>query len=152
MDLFLLDALSYRDRNDLSQNFTSSNKTLFGKEQLRWLDQGLLKSNSIWKIVSEDDPIFIPVDCQNDGSHYPRGCNGWDTDGNTTLNFANERNQILKFLDDYNIKNVLLITTDVHFPANIILNQDFNKDDHKLTLYELVVDHLPQDQLKNPDT
>jgi phosphodiesterase/alkaline phosphatase D-like protein len=37
MDLFLLDALSYRDRNDLSQNFTSSNKTLFGKEQLQWL-------------------------------------------------------------------------------------------------------------------
>jgi phosphodiesterase/alkaline phosphatase D-like protein len=69
------------------------------------------------------------VDCQNDGSHYPRGCNGWDTDGNTTLNFANERNQILKFLDEHNIKNVMLITNDVHFPANIILNQDFNKDD-----------------------
>ena len=31
MDLFILDARSHRDRNDLSQNFTSANKTLFGK-------------------------------------------------------------------------------------------------------------------------
>ena len=54
------------------------------------------------------------------------------------MNFANERNQFLKFLDDNNIKNVVFITTDVHFPANILLDQDFNHDGDKLILYELV--------------
>ena len=44
----------------------------------------------------------------------------------------------MKFLDNHNIKNVLFITTDVHFPANIIINEDPNRDGQKLTLYELV--------------
>lgn len=137
MDLFILDAHSYRDRNDFPQNLANINKTLFGKDQLKWLEQDLLKSKATWKIVSDDDPIFIP-ECQNDGIHAPFGCDNWATDGNTTMNFVNERNQFLKFLDDNNIRNVIFVTTDVHFPANVVLNQDFNKDGHKLVLYELV--------------
>ena len=54
------------------------------------------------------------------------------------MNFANERNQFLNSQDDNNIKNVVFITTDVHFPANILLDQDFNHDGDKLILYELV--------------
>ena len=108
-----------------------------GKEQLQCLEQGLLKSNATWKVVSDDDPIFIP-ECQNDGIHAPFGCDNWATDGNTSMNFVNERNDFLKFLDNHNIKNVIFVTTDVHFPANIMLDQDFNNDGHKLTLYELV--------------
>lgn len=122
MDLFILDAHSYRDRNDLPQNSTTINKTLFGKEQLNWLEQGLLKSNATWKVVSDDDPIFIP-ECQNDGIHAPFGCDNWATDGNTSMNFVNERNEFLTFLDNHNIKNVIFITTDVHFPANVALDR-----------------------------
>jgi phosphodiesterase/alkaline phosphatase D-like protein len=54
------------------------------------------------------------------------------------LSFARERDDFMKFLDNHNIKNVLFITTDVHFPANIIINEDPNHDGQKLTLYELV--------------
>lgn len=137
VDLFILDAHSYRDRNDLPQNLNTENKTLFGPDQIKWLEQGLLKSDSTWKIISDDNPVFIP-ECQNDGIHAPFGCDNWATDGNTTMNFSNERNQFLKFLDDNNIKNVIFITTDVHFPANILLDQDFNNDGKKLVLYELI--------------
>ena len=49
MDHFILDAHSYRDRNDLSQNLTTENKTLFGKDQIRWLEQGLLNSTLLGK-------------------------------------------------------------------------------------------------------
>ena len=164
MDLFILDAHTYRDRNDLPQisiinsnntnikNPSSSNttttttdssptnifnKTLLGKEQLQWLEQGLQRSNATWKIVSNDDPIFIP-ECRTFDPFSPAGCDNWATDGNTTLNFVKERNGFLKFLDDKKIDNVVFITTDVHFPANIVLNQDFNNDGHNLTIYELV--------------
>ena len=113
------------------------NKTLLGKEQLQWLEHGLQRSNATWKIVSNDDPIFIP-ECRTFDQFSPLGCDNWATDGNTTLNFVNERNGFLKLLDDNRIDNVVFITTDVHFPANIVLNQDFNSDGHNLTLHELV--------------
>ena len=41
-------------------------------------------------------------------------------------------------------------TTDIHFPANIILNQDFNKDGHKLALYELVSGPLTAGPTEKP--
>jgi len=158
MDLFILDAHMYRDRNDLPQNLINNetntnsptvnidtdtslkntfNKTLLGKEQLQWLEHGLQRSNATWKIISNDDPIFIP-ECKAHDAFSPVGCDNWATDGNTTFNFVNERNGFLKFLDDNKINNVVFITTDVHFPANIVLNQDFNNDGHNLTIYELV--------------
>ena len=82
--------------------------------------------------------MFIPVDCQNDGSHSSQGCDSLAKDGNTTLCFANMRDQFNKFLDVHNIKNVIFLTTDVHFPAGIVLEQDFNNDGHKLNVLELV--------------
>lgn len=54
------------------------------------------------------------------------------------MNLAKERNQFLEFLDDNHIKNVVFVTTDVQFPANILLDQDFNNDGQKVFLYELV--------------
>jgi len=39
------------------------------------------------------------------------------------MNFVNERNEFLTFLDNHNIKNVIFITTDVHFPANVALDR-----------------------------
>ena len=135
IDLFILDAHSYRSRNDLPD--TSSNKTLFGKDQIQWLEQGLKNSNATWKVVSDDDPITIP-NCSKEGLHQPQGCDNWATNGKVSWSFANERNQFLKFLDDNNIKNVIFITTDTHFPSNVLIDQDFNHDGHRLKLYEFV--------------
>ena len=136
LDLFILDAHSYRSRNDLPDS--SVNKTLFGKEQLKWLEQGLLNSKATWKIISDDDPISIPECDENESLHTPRGCDNWATDGKSQLSFTRERGDFMKFLDDNNIKNVLFVTTDVHFPANIVINEDPNHDGKRLILYELV--------------
>jgi phosphodiesterase/alkaline phosphatase D-like protein len=78
MDLFILDAHSYRSSNDLPD--THSNKTLFGKEQLHWLETSLLNSNAMWKVVSDDDPSTIP-DCDKEGPHVTQGGDNWSTDG-----------------------------------------------------------------------
>jgi len=132
LDLFLLDDRSYRSFNNLPDN-NSNNKTLLGKEQLHWLENGLLNSNATWKIISTTMPVTIP-NCYNS----TRGCDNWATDGSTNKTFTSERSEFLKFLDEKNIKNIVFITTDVHFPANIMVNQDFNGDKDNLKFYELV--------------
>jgi alkaline phosphatase D len=100
---------------------SSVNKTLFGNEQLKWLEQSLLNSNATWKVISDDDPISIPSYDENESQHTPRGCDNWATDGKSNLSFAKERDDFMKFLDDHSIKNVLFVTTDVHFPVNIVI-------------------------------
>lgn len=57
-------------------------------------------------------------------------CNNWATNNaSNTLTFTNERNQFLKFLDERNIKNIIFLTTDVHYAATVKVSQDFGDGD-----------------------
>ena len=60
LDLLILDARSNRSRNDIADT-PENNKTMLGKEQLKWLKENLLNSNATWKIVSSDVPVSIPT-------------------------------------------------------------------------------------------
>ncbi|HET9807945.1 MAG TPA: alkaline phosphatase D family protein [Nitrososphaeraceae archaeon] len=132
LDLFLLDAHSYRSVNTLADT-AQNNKTLYGKQQLDWLKSKLLSSDSTWKIISNPIPITIP-DCIG----YMQACNNWATNNATNnLTFTNERSQFLKFLDERNIKKVIFLTTDVHFAATVKVVQDFNGDGDLYTFYEM---------------
>jgi alkaline phosphatase D len=151
LDLFILDMHSYRSRDDLPDT-TENNKTLLGKDQLHWLEQNLVNSTAIWKVISADVPTTIP-NCLN----KQLGCDNWATNGTissgSTFNktFTRERSDFLKFLDDHNIKNVVVVATDVHFPANILVEDDPNYDGHKLIYHELVTGPLSAIPLKaNP--
>jgi alkaline phosphatase D len=131
-DLFLLDAHSYRSLNDLPDTI-QNNKTLYGEQQLDWLKKGLLASNSAWKIISNPVPITLP-DCYGEKGE----CNNWATNSSLNqLTFTRERNQFLRFLDQNNIKNVIFITTDVHFAGTVKVEQDFDGDGDKLIFYEM---------------
>jgi alkaline phosphatase D len=130
LDLFLLDTRSYRNSNAAVED-PGNNKSLLGKQQLKWLKEGLLFSNSTWKIISITSPVTIPK-CS-----YELGCDNWATTGNSSKSFATERSEFLKFLDDNNIVNVVFVVTDVHFPANIVVKKDFNGDGDELIFYEL---------------
>ena len=133
LDLFILDAHSYRSRTDVADT-QSNNKTLLGEGQLRWLEQGLLNSKATWKIISSDVPITIPS-CFNKES----GCDNWATINSTyKKNYVRERSDLLKFLDDHNIKNIVFVTTDVHFPTNVVVHEDPNHDKHNLIFHEMV--------------
>lgn len=137
LDLFLLDAHSYRSLNDLPDTI-QNNKTLYGKQQLDWLEKGLLTSNSTWKIISNPVPITLP-DCYGDKGE----CNNWATNSSLNqLTFTRERSQFLRFLDEHNIKNVIFITTDVHFAGTVKVEQDFDGDGDKLILYEMATGPL----------
>ena len=133
LDLFLLDAHSYRSRSDLLDT-PENNKTLLGKQQLQWLKESLLNSTATWKIISTDVPFSIP-------SCFTRqlGCDNWATNSSAFIRtFASERFDFLKFLDDNNIKNVVLVTTDVHFPSYVIVDEDPNQDGDRIILHEIV--------------
>lgn len=136
-DLFIVDQHQYRSRNDLP-DIPANNKTLLGKAQLHWLEQGLLNSNAIWKIVSLDDPITIPSCVYKETPTDPLGCDNFASDGKSNMTFTRERNEFLRFLDEHKVKNVIFVVTDVHFAANILVNHDFNGDGKNFTYYELV--------------
>jgi alkaline phosphatase D len=137
MDLFITDARSYRDQNHIVDT-PENDKALFGEEQVEWLKQGLLNSNATWKIISNDVPISIPT-----GSNASiLGRDGW-ADGNETdfsayTGFERELTDLLTFVDDQNINNIVFITTDVHFPAFIKYEKDLNGDGDNATIHELV--------------
>ena len=132
LDLFLLDAHSYRSVNILPDT-VQNNKTLYGKQQLDWLKNKLLSSTATWKIISNPIPITIP-DCIG----FMQACNNWATNNaSNTLTFTNERNQFLKFLDERNIKNLIFLTTDVHYAATVKVSQDFDRDGDAFTFYEM---------------
>jgi alkaline phosphatase D len=138
LDLFIIDARSYRSQNHIA-DAPDSNKTLLGDEQLQWLRQELSNSNATWKVISSDVPISIPT-----GSNASiLGRDGW-ANGNETSNysyytgFERELTDLLKLIDEHNIKNVVFITTDVHFPAFIRYNFDLNNDGNMTEIYELV--------------
>jgi alkaline phosphatase D len=140
---------SYRSRNDLP-DVPENNKTLLGREQLNWLENNLLNSTATWKVISADVPTTIP-NCFN----KQLGCDNWATNGtissNTKKTFTRERSDFLKFLDEHNIKNVVVVATDVHFPTNILVEDDPNHDGDKLIYHELVSGPLSAIPLKaNP--
>jgi alkaline phosphatase D len=138
LDLFIIDARSYRSQNHLADT-PDSNKTMLGEEQLQWLKQELSNSNATWKVISSDVPISIPT-----GSNTSiLGRDGW-ANGNETNNysyytgFESELTDILGFIDEQGIKNIVFITTDVHFPAFIRYNFDLNNDGNMTEIHELV--------------
>jgi alkaline phosphatase D len=137
MDLFITDARSYRDQNHIVDT-SENNKTLLGQNQLEWLKQHLSNSNATWKIVSNDVPISIPT-----GSNASiLGRDGWadgnETDFSTYTGFERELTDLLTFVDDQNIENIVFITTDVHFPAFIKYEKDLNGDGDTVIIHELV--------------
>lgn len=137
MDLLILDARSYRSRNDLPDT-EQNNKTLLGGDQLSWLKESLTNSNATWKIISSDVPMSIPT-----GSNVSKfGRDGWadgtDTDFSSKTGFERELRDLLKFIDDHNINDVVFVTTDAHFPAMLKYNADVNGDGDPINVYEIV--------------
>src|ERR687895_76076 len=138
LDLFIIDARSYRSQNHIADT-QHSNKTMLGDKQLEWLKQELFNSNTTWKVISSDIPISIPT--ASNASILGR--DGW-ANGNETYNysyytgFERELRELLGFIDEQNIKDVVFITTDVHFPAFIKYDFDLNGDGNKTKIYEFV--------------
>jgi len=106
LTLFILDTRQYRSRSDLPDT-PENHKTLLGAEQLEWLEASLRNSSSTWKIIVSSVPLGIPtgrVDARD----------GWAS-GDGETGYEREALAVLRHMRDIGLRNVVWITTDVHF-------------------------------------
>jgi alkaline phosphatase D len=123
----MIDKRSYRGPNSANVQPEPSPETVFlGSEQIKWLKQKLLRSRSTWKVIASDMPLGLIV---TDGSTaFEASANAND---GPPLGRELEIADLLKFIKDNNIRNVVWLTADVHYCAshyydpNQALFQDF---------------------------
>jgi len=132
LEVFVLDARSYRDRNDTLDTLPEP-KAMLGREQIAWLVDGLQQSTATWKVVSSDVPISIPT-----GS-LTFGRDAWARlPGEPPTGFRRELLDLVAALDRINAQNVVFVATDVHYATNLAYSVDADGDGDFLTLYEVV--------------
>ncbi len=129
------DARSYRDirlksanasADDTGVRANNPNRTYLGATQLAWLQQNLLdaqNSGATWKFVSISDPIdqIGPISSALGLQNLPSFGAGStyspvNSDGGKSFigGYRAERNNLLKFIADNHITNVVFMATDDH--------------------------------------
>ncbi len=141
VELFVLDARSYRALNDLAAR-PGGVKPLLGEAQLAWLLDGLGRSDATWKIVSSDVPLSVPTGSQADlfgRDAFADGNHPWEPAGFAArTGFEAELTRLLHALDARDVRNVVFVATDVHFAANLRYHLDLDGDGDKLLFHELI--------------
>ncbi len=137
LDLLIVDARSYRSRNDLADT-PANRKTLLGAEQLAWLKEQLLSSRATWKVISSDVPFSIPTGSDPAVNGRDGWANGTLPDYSSQTGFEREMLDLVRFLDDHRIANVVFVTTDVHFAQSIRYAIDANGDGTPFVFHEFV--------------
>jgi alkaline phosphatase D len=108
----MLDERSYRGRNSQNNQTIKSDETVFlGTAQMNWLKQRLLRSRSTWKVIASDMPIGIII---RDGkTAFEAVANGNGPASGRELEIA----ELLRFIKQRKISNVVWVTADVHYSA-----------------------------------
>jgi alkaline phosphatase D len=129
LDLFVLDTRQYRDANFRIDD-PRSPKTMLGREQLAWLEAKLATSNATWKVIVSSVPMSIPT-----GFPPTNGRDGWANFDQQT-GYEYELLALLRFLQQHHVRNLIFITTDVHFSEGFRYTPFV--DDPAFQFYELV--------------
>jgi alkaline phosphatase D len=116
VDVFMLDERSYRGPNSPNRQTVLNEESGFmGSDQVRWLKAALKQSTATWKIIASDMPISIVVPDLN--PDVPQGTyEAWANEENGVpsgreLELAN----LLSFIKEQRIRNVVWVTADVHY-------------------------------------
>lgn len=108
LEVFFLDMRSYREPN--TNNFDPNGIDMMGPVQLKWLQDGLLKSTATWKIISMHDPVGLVTGGAGD-------YDSWGQNDAAILGRELELQALLAFIKANNIENMVMLTSDVHFAA-----------------------------------
>jgi alkaline phosphatase D len=112
LDVFALDLRSYRGANSENLQPAPSRATaLAGQKQLEWLKGALESSTSRWKVIASDLPIGLIVP---DG---PKAFEAFANGDGPPLGREHEVADLLQFIRQRNIRNVIWVTGDVHYAA-----------------------------------
>ena len=137
LELFLLDARSYRSRNDLADT-PDAHKTLLGDAQLAWLKRGVAESTATWKVVSSNVPLSIPTGSRAAVFGRDGWANGTAPDFSSRTGFERELFDLLAHFDRAGVRNLVFVTTDVHFAAALAYAHDADGDGRPLRFHEFV--------------
>jgi alkaline phosphatase D len=112
LDVFALDLRSYRGANSPNRQRSASPATaLAGARQLEWIKRRLQASTATWKVIASDQPIGLLV---ADGpTDFEAVANG----NGPALGRELEVADLLRFIRDRAIRNVVWLTGDVHYAA-----------------------------------
>lgn len=110
LEVFVLDTREYRD-SDRAPDSDAAPKTMLGREQRAWLEQRLAASDATWKVVVSSVPISLPTGSARKGAR-----DGWASLG-TETGYERELGAIFETLAAARARNLLFITTDIHFGA-----------------------------------
>ncbi|MFL6072946.1 MAG: alkaline phosphatase D family protein [Mycobacteriales bacterium] len=117
LDLFALDMRAYRDPNG-PDDYTVPTGGIFGRRQVEWLKRELLASRATWKVISNDMPLGLVVP---DGPRIEAVAQGRP---GAPLGRELDLADILSFIRRHRIRNVVWLTTDVHYTAAIRYSPD----------------------------
>src|SRR5205814_7343702 len=112
LEVFAWDMRSYRGPNSQNrQSELNADSAILGSQQLDWLKSHLLASTATWKLIASDMPLGVIVPDKHGYEAVGNGDNG------PPLGRELEIADLLKFIRDRAIKNVVFITADVHYAA-----------------------------------
>jgi alkaline phosphatase D len=116
LEVFLLDERSYRGANGANRDPAMNPVTaMLGRAQLDWLKARLLTSSATWKVMATDLPLGLIVrDSERDGQPTYEG---WANGEGPALGRELELAELLSFIRNHGIRNVVWITADVHYAA-----------------------------------
>ncbi len=116
LELFVVDIRSYRGPNSHGRQAAPSEATaLLGAGQLQWLKAGLARSQATWKVVVIGQPIGLTIadDYRRPDVAFESIANGDGPPLGRELEIAD----LLRFLRDRRVRNVVWLTADVHYAA-----------------------------------
>ena len=113
LEVFVLDLRSYRGANSENrQTVLSTDSSILGSDQLTVLKARLAASTAAWKVIASDMPVGLVV---RDGPAFFEAIANGEDGG--PLGRELELADLLRFIRDRRIRNVVWITGDVHYCA-----------------------------------
>jgi len=102
LDLILLDTRMWqRDEQNMSLTDDSTH-LIMANDQFEWLKLQLLDTTTKWKLIG-NQVMFAPLEILG----QPVNADQWD-------GYNYQRQKLIKFISDNNIKNVVFLTGDIH--------------------------------------
>ncbi|MEQ8693227.1 MAG: alkaline phosphatase D family protein [Pseudomonadales bacterium] len=115
LEVFRIDLRSYRGPNRDEQFQTQSPASrLLGIKQLEWLKKTLALSTATWKVIASDMPLGVVV---YDDSASKTGAEAIGLRDGAPAGRELEIADLLRYLRDHEVKNVVWLTADVHYTA-----------------------------------
>jgi alkaline phosphatase D len=136
LDLFMLDMRQYRGPNGPNtQTELTDDARILGRTQTEWLKRQLAASRATWKVIAADMPLGLIV-YQDFGNRA--GSEAVAQGDGPPLGRELEIADILRFIAQNDIRNVVWITADVHYCATHLYSPNRAQFQELKPFYEFV--------------